>query len=77
VVTPWERLKATGILAPRIQAWGETVYTSWDLFALRQAIIEARSALWALPMADPSQPQEVAQTLHQPQPEPLFPLPPA
>ena len=76
VATPWERLKATGLLAPRIQAWGEAVYTSWDLFALRQAIIEARSALWALPMADPSQPQEVAQTLHPSLPEPLFPLPP-
>jgi len=48
----------------------------WDLFALRQVTLEARSALWALPLADPNQPQEVSQTLYRIPAEPIFPLPP-
>jgi len=77
VATPWERLKATGVLPARLRAWDEAVYyTAWDVMALRQAILEARSALWALPLADPNQPQEVSQTLHRVPAEPMFPLPP-
>ncbi|NPA26676.1 MAG: hypothetical protein GXO36_03640 [Chloroflexi bacterium] len=75
VATPWERLKATGVLPPRLRAWGEAVYTAWDLFTLRQALIEARLALWALPLADPNQPREVAQMLYRIPVEPMFPLP--
>ena len=63
VATPWERLKASGVLPEEVVEQWDAFRNQIDPLALKQAIDEALRALNALPGALPDQSEDVRQSL--------------